>query len=355
MFTNLGQSAGSPDQLAQEVQTFPGIARLLVTACTVSVLAAVLLNFILARQSHTVRSKKKSTVETGSMLLFLAGFYALIRTRTGVYDVPAMYHPAAVFGLILLLLGTVVNLLGRFALGRNWGNHVVIYEDHQLVTRGVYHFVRHPLYAGLIWMFLGAALVFQNGAALLATLFLFLPGMYYRGKQEEKVLAAQFPDYDNYRDHTGMFFPIAMGPETARVPRPAFAFCRLSLTLMLWLAWGFHLLWLVATVLVILVASVALKVQRSPMIQLYQQTVLRVVPTLHYELLDVPAMRFAHGLGALMALGVIIGILIAPVGGWYGLLAFCLLKTIAALGYCPASKLFACMQKGGCCALTRRC
>ena len=44
-----------------------------------------------------------------------------------------------------------------------------------------------------------------------------------------------------------------------------------------------------------------------------------------------------------------------PVGGWYGLLAFCLLKTIAALGYCPASKLFACMQKGGCCALTRRC
>ncbi len=355
MFTNLDQPAGPLARLAQDLQTFPGTIRVLVTTCTVSVLAAVLLNFILARQSHAIRSQKKSTVETGSMLLFLAGFYLLIRTRTGVYDVPAMYHPAAVVGAILLLLGTTVNLMGRFALGRNWGNHVVIYEDHQLVTRGVYYFVRHPLYAGLIWMFLGASLVFQNGAALLATLFLFLPGMYYRGKQEEKVLVAQFPDYDNYRDRTGMFFPISMGPEVARVPRPAFAFCRLSLTLMLWLAWGFHLLWLVAAVLVILVASVALKVQRSPMIQLYQQTVLRVVPTLRYELLDVPAMRFAHGLGALMALGVIIGILMSPTGGWYGLLAFCLLKTIAALGYCPASKLFACMQKGGCCALTRRC
>ena len=170
MSTNLVQSAGLFDQLAQDLQTFPGFARVLVTACTVSVLAAVLLNFILARQGHAVRSRKKSTVETGSMLLFLAGFYALIRTRTGVYDVPAMYHPAADVGLILLLLGTVVNLMGRFALGRNWGHHVVIYEDHQLVTRGVYHFVRHPLYAGLIWMFLGAALIFQNGAALLATL-----------------------------------------------------------------------------------------------------------------------------------------------------------------------------------------
>jgi len=354
MSTNLFPSVGTLDQLARDGHTFPGAARLLVTFCTVLVLAAVLVNFVLARQAHAVRSRKKSTVETGSMLLFLAGFYALIRTRTGVYNVPGIYHPAALAGMILLLLGTAVNLLGRFALGRNWGNQVVIYEDHQLVTRGVYHFVRHPLYAGLIWMFLGAALVFQNGAALLATLLVFLPGMYYRGQQEERVLAAQFPGYDDYRNRTGMFFPLAMGPEVARVPRPAFAFCRLSLTLLLWLAWGFHLLWLVVTVLVILVASVALKVQRSPMIQLYQQTVLRVRPTLHYELLDVPAMRFAHGLGALIALGVIIGILTAPVRGWHGLLAFCLLKTIAALGYCPASKLFACLRKGGCCALTRR-
>jgi hypothetical protein len=32
---------------------------------------------------------------------------------------------------------------------------------------------------------------------------------------------------------------------------------------------------------------------------------------------------------------------------------FCLLKTITAAGYCPASKLFVCMKNGGCCALTR--
>jgi uncharacterized radical SAM superfamily Fe-S cluster-containing enzyme len=37
----------------------------------------------------------------------------------------------------------------------------------------------------------------------------------------------------------------------------------------------------------------------------------------------------------------------------YCLGAFCLLKTTAAFGFCPASKLFVCMCKGGCYALTK--
>ena len=89
------------------------------------------------------------------------------------------------------------------------------------------------------------------------------------------------------------------------------------------------------------------------MIQLYRQTVLRLFPTEHYELLDVPAMRFAHGMGAAMSLVVVLAMLAAPRAGWYCLLALCVLKSIAALGFCPASKLFVCMRNGGCCALTR--
>ena len=45
--------------------------------------------------------------------------------------------------------------------------------------------------------------------------------------------------------------------------------------------------------------------------------------------------------------------LATPQAGWYCLAAFCILKTTAAFGFCPASKLFVCMRKGGCCALTR--
>jgi protein-S-isoprenylcysteine O-methyltransferase Ste14 len=332
---------------------FPECARLIVTFCTVSVLAAVFINFQLARRSHSIRSERPSVVKTGSMLAFFAIIYLLIRFRVGVYIIPAIGYSAAIAGLVLVVLGAAVNIIGRFSLGRNWGNQVIIYQDHALVTGGAYRFVRHPLYASLIWMFVGASLVFQNWASLLATMFLFIPAMVYRGKLEEKALSTQFPGYAEYRERTGMFFPIPMGPEVVQVPRPAFAFCRISLTAMLWVALYFHSVWMVAAVTAILGLSVILKVQRSPMIQLYQQTVLRIFPTPHYVFLDVPAMRFAHGMGAVMSLAVMAAMLANPPVGWYCLAAFCLLKTTAAFGFCPASKLFICMRKGGCCALTK--
>jgi protein-S-isoprenylcysteine O-methyltransferase Ste14 len=341
------------NRLGQELQTFPGWARWIVALCTVSVLAAVFVNCQLAKGRRVQRTKRKSVVETGSMLAFFLVVYLLIRFRIGVCDIPAAYYPTAIAGLALVVLGTVVNILGRFALGRNWGNQVIIYQDHTLITGGVYRIVRHPLYAGLIWMFIGAGLVFQNWAALALTLLVFIPGMYYRGRQEEKALLSQFPEYGEYRNRTGMLFPLSMGPEVAPIPGPAFAFCRISLTVLLWVALGLRNLGLVVAVFCILLASVLLKVQRSPMIQLYQQTVLRLVPTQQMVFLDVPAMRFAHGMGAIMCLAVIVMILVDARAGWYGLAVLCLLKTLAAFGFCPASRLFVCMRKGGCCALTR--
>jgi protein-S-isoprenylcysteine O-methyltransferase Ste14 len=341
------------NRASEELQTFDGCARLIITLCTMSVLMAVFMNFQLARRSRPVRDKRNSLVETGSMLAFFVMFYLLIRLRAGVCELPAVRYPLAVAGLLLVVLGAAVNIMGRFALGRNWGNQVIIYQDHSLVTGGVYHIVRHPLYASLVWMFLGASLVFENLAALLATGLLFIPGMYYRAKQEEKALLAHFPDYERYRNTTGMLFPIAMGPETVQVPAPAFAFCRISLTVMLWAALFLHTIWLVTAVFLILAASVVLKVQRSPMIQLYQQTILRLFPTRKDAWLDVPAMRFAHATGALMALAVLFALVTAPGVGWPCLAVFCVMKTIAAFGFCPASRLFVCMRNGGCCALTK--
>jgi protein-S-isoprenylcysteine O-methyltransferase Ste14 len=340
--------------LAQQLHTFEGCARLIVAFCTLSVLIAVFLNFLFARRKgpRAIRTERKSIVETGSMLGFFVAFYFLVKLRFGVVQIPQLYYVGATIGLLLLLLGTIINIIGRFELGRNWGNQVLVYEDHTLVTRGIYRVVRHPLYAGLIWMFLGAAMVFQNLAALLATVLVFMPAMYYRAKQEEKALVAQFPNYREYRNTTGMFFPISMGPEVVQVPKLAFAFCRISLTVLLWLALALNQVWLVAALFCILLVSVLLKVHRSPMVQLYQQTVLRVFPSSGDAFLDVPAMRFAHGLGALMSLAVTLTMLAAPTAGWYCLAALCVIKTISAVGFCPASKLFVCMRNGGCCALT---
>ena len=147
-----------------------------------------------------------------------------------------------------------------------------------------------------------------------------------------------------------------MDAEIVQIPRPAFTFCRISLTVLLWLALALHNAWLVGAVFVILLLSALLKVQRSPMIVLYAQTILRLRPTERFEFLDVAAMRFAHGLGAALALTTWLLLWFRPGAGWWVLLGFCILKTVSACGFCPASKLFVCLRKGGCCTLTRtRC
>ena len=67
---------------------------------------------------------------------------------------------------ILVGLGFAVQLAGfalaawaRRHLGRNWSGAVATQEGHQLVRSGPYRLVRHPIYAAMLLMFVGPALI----------------------------------------------------------------------------------------------------------------------------------------------------------------------------------------------------
>jgi protein-S-isoprenylcysteine O-methyltransferase Ste14 len=114
-----------------------------------------------------------------------------------------------VAGLTLMLFGAGYNIWGRLYLKNNWADHVRIYDDQTLITTGPYRWVRHPLYASLIWMFYGAALAYLNPLAAIETALIFIPAMHYRSNQEERALAATFQQrYTAYRQRTGRFFPL---------------------------------------------------------------------------------------------------------------------------------------------------
>jgi len=136
------------------------VSRFAVAFSATLALAAVLGNFLLARSRNApIRAEKRSPVATGTMLAFFGALYVVLRFRLGEIYAP---KAAMVLGLVLLAAGTVGNILGRLALAGNWGDHVVMYRDHQLVASGIYRWVRHPLYASLIWMASGASLIFGN-------------------------------------------------------------------------------------------------------------------------------------------------------------------------------------------------
>jgi protein-S-isoprenylcysteine O-methyltransferase Ste14 len=110
-------------------------------------------------------------------------------------------------GTVFILAGTIINIVGRIQLKGNWANHIKIYENHSLIRRGVYCWVRHPLYSSIILMLYGGSTFYSNWFSAVLVSFVFIPAMAYRAKQEEQLLAAEFPDYSEYQQKVGFFFP----------------------------------------------------------------------------------------------------------------------------------------------------
>jgi len=185
------------------------IDNIVIAVCFSAIVLAVLIDFNEFHQRSGTKKQKKSIVETGTMFLFFSLFYLLVRFNVG--EIEIRYNTAImivnILFLSLLVVGSYVNIAGRLKLGKNWSNQIKIYSDHTFVSKGVYSFVRHPLYASIIWMFLSASIIFLNYAAFVATLLVFIPFMYYRAKQEETLLASEFKNYKNYQMGVGMFFP----------------------------------------------------------------------------------------------------------------------------------------------------
>ena len=142
-----------------------------------------------------------------------------------------------------------------------------------------------------------------------------------------------------------------MTVDSAIVQRNAFVFCRYSVAAMVWAALLLHSAWVLGAVFVILALSAALKVQNSPMVWLYTGTLGRRIPS-EEVILGVNAMRFAHTMGAVLALVALALIAAGSPLAWPFVAVFAVLKTTSALGWCPAYKVYGCMAKGGCCALS---
>jgi protein-S-isoprenylcysteine O-methyltransferase Ste14 len=111
-------------------------------------------------------------------------------------------------GLVFVILGASISISARKELGTNWAHafEYQIKKKQELVTTGVYSFIRHPIYTGIILGFVGGELVAKSYLALFG-LFLIV-GAYHQAKLEEKLLIKHSRDsYKKYMKQTKMFIP----------------------------------------------------------------------------------------------------------------------------------------------------
>ncbi len=117
---------------------------------------------------------------------------------------------AQTIAVLVCVLGLVVAIWARRTLARNWSGNVTFKENHELVQRGPYRYVRHPIYTGLLMMVLGTAISNGHVEAFVGCLF-FLTSFYIKLGQEEQVMLSHFPDqYPAYRSRSKALIPYVL-------------------------------------------------------------------------------------------------------------------------------------------------
>ena len=119
----------------------------------------------------------------------------------------SMFPVLRIVGLALFIIGLTIMIVGQATLRRNYSGTVVIREDHQLVTHGIYRFTRNPIYLGLIMVVTGIPVFAASMYGFLISLLL-IPIILNRIRLEEELLTEEFQDaYQKYKETTKKLIP----------------------------------------------------------------------------------------------------------------------------------------------------
>jgi protein-S-isoprenylcysteine O-methyltransferase Ste14 len=155
--------------------------------------------------------QKKSTIELIFLVLNGVGMIVpIIYVFSSVLDFANYSLPNWLGWAGIVIFALAIWLLWRshHDLGRHWTVTVALRDDHELITSGVYRYIRHPMYsAHLIWA-IAQIMILHNWIAGYSFLIVQIPFYLIRIKNEEAMMIEQFGDaYKTYMEETDRLIP----------------------------------------------------------------------------------------------------------------------------------------------------
>lgn len=110
-------------------------------------------------------------------------------------------------GAAIYTLGLVMAILGRVQLGENWSDIETarVLSQQSVVSRGIYRYIRHPIYVGDLLLVTGLELSLNSWLVL--GVILLMPVVIWKALREEEMLKATLPGYAEYCRQTRRFIP----------------------------------------------------------------------------------------------------------------------------------------------------
>lgn len=151
--------------------------------------------------------------DRGSLLILWIGITLGVTASSLIGDTrpPNMFGGAywpKLVSAILMVVGLGIRWRAIVSLGKSFSSNVAIQEQQTLTSTGLFRFVRHPSYLGLLLVFLAVALHSDNWIGFAAALVPTTAALFYRIHVEEAALMAAFGDqYAAYCRHTKRLIP----------------------------------------------------------------------------------------------------------------------------------------------------
>ena len=188
------------------------------------IIMIVIVSWIL--YSYLVPKNFKEWRNAGLVQAFIIALYAemygfpltiyLLTSFLGI-DIPWLHTRGHLWGTLLgledtgamieMFIGFTFILAGLMLMARGWRLVFSAQEKDELVTDGIYKYVRHPQYTGIFIALFGQLIHWPTVVTLL--LFPVIVGAYYHlARKEEKAMISKFGEaYRAYIQSVPMFFP----------------------------------------------------------------------------------------------------------------------------------------------------
>ena len=186
------------------------IAKALVLAATVVMIGIRAPHGRGSRRVRVIKSHK-TLLEAVLLILAWVGFFVpLIWIASPAFSFAEypLRIGALISGIVCFVIGLWLFYRSHADLGTNWSITLEVREQHRLITQGVYHWIRHPMYSALALYGVAHALVIPNWVAGPSNLVAFAVLFAFRIHAEERMMLEHFGDeYTAYMARTKRLVP----------------------------------------------------------------------------------------------------------------------------------------------------
>ncbi|HEX5001838.1 MAG TPA: isoprenylcysteine carboxylmethyltransferase family protein [Bacteroidia bacterium] len=157
------------------------------------------------KKQGAVKGDKGSVIILWSVI-FAAVYFSMVLSAKFPRNNPIELLQAS--GIVIFIVGAIIRWIAIVQLGRYFTVDVAMQPSHRIKNDGLFTYVRHPSYTGLVLEFLGFSLLFNSWYPLFIMNIPIFIALVYRMHIEEAMLLSHFGDpYRDYMSKRKRIFP----------------------------------------------------------------------------------------------------------------------------------------------------